>query len=378
MSKSGLYLDDDNDGNYATLLSDGSIHFETITEIVKISEMIESIRIRKPDALVLDYRLDENKQLHKGENVYRAGSLAQGLREKALDDEDPASIVDFPIILVSSEDKISRFFNPDKTSHDLFDEWYRKESINDAEKRPFIINQISSLAAGYKNILPALNKPDAERIILGLSAEEAYVLEGTGIPYDIKDSKAPHIVSRIVLRNLIRNTGLLLRPADVAARLACDLSPNHAENEWLFSYFADQGCVYSGVFSDGWRRIWKHRFDVWADKIFGRPVIGVPGNERAAILKEKLGWSYSSSKSSWSGSDKELFAFACSCCRRPSELKHSITLHDERSLKYLERKRICYDCVRTGLYEEGYTPLRIAEEDANLAEEVMSLDRPAQ
>lgn len=372
MTLKGIYIDDVSPEVNAKLLSSDEITYSPITKILNVSDMTDQILHLKPDALILDYRLDLNKTDHDKNNNYRAGLLAQSIREKAQDNPK----IDFPIILVSSEDNIRKYFNPDKTSHDLFDEWYRKESLSKDERVKDINKQIVSLANGYKLIIDNLEAQNLAYVILGLSQDEAYVLESSDITYDVNKGTSPHIVARVVLNKFIKVTGLLLRPSDVAARLAIDLPKDKSENEWLFSYFSKEACDYRGIFSDGWRRIWKHRFDAWAENLFGKLITSIPGDERVHILNERLGWDCKPSVSAWSKSSKELFSFACASCRRPTEIKHSVSLHDELSLKYVEKARICYDCVQNGTYEEFPVPLRIAQQDLQIAEEVKSKKRP--
>ncbi len=372
MALKGIYVDDIDPEDNAELLSSKAIKFDAEKRIFGISKMTSTILAKSPDVLVLDYRLDLNKSDADAENDYRAGPLAQAVRAKVLD--DPKS--DFPIILVSSEENIIKYFNPDKTSHDLFDECYRKESLRKDDRIDGIVNQIVSLAEGYKTIFKHLQTEHAAFNILSLSEDEDYVLKGTDIPNEIKEAQAPHIISRIILTKLIKNTGLLLRPYDIAARLGINLSQNAEENEEIFAFFEEIGCQYDGVYSGGWRRFWRHKFEAWSEDLFGKPMTSIPGDERVEKLNKSLGWKLVPAKSTWSSSNKELFSFACACCYRPAELKHSVSVHDDVALRYLEKKRICYDCVQTGKYEELAKPLRVSSEDAAIAKDLETKKRP--
>lgn len=127
---------------------------------------------------------------------------------------------------------------------------------------------------------------------------------------------------------------------------------------------------YNGAFVKTWERWWRHQFDLKASEIFSRSLTGIPGTERVAILNQQFGLSLEAAKSRYSNSDAELFAFSCVVCEYPTELRHSLAAYDPRAPKFAERKRICWDCVRTDREEEK--GIRIAQSDLSLAIQIKS------
>lgn len=361
MTLKGIYVDDEED--FSDSLSDDRIVFKPVGGVISVSKMASEIVSTKPDAVVLDYRLDSKQNGKNSENDYRAGVLAQFLREKALDE----GAKDFPIILVSSEDKIKKFFSPDRTAHDLFDDNYQKGSLSDDKRKPNIVNQIVSLAIGYGRIAEEKTNPLK---LFGIPDDQSYVFKETDLVEDIQEAKAAHIAAHAILVKLIRRTGLLLRPGDIFARLGMKHSSGTRDNEWLFKYFEESGLLYTGVFGDGWKRVWRHRFDKWSRDLFGKTITSIPADERVAFLNSKLGWKLEPAPSPWSNSPKELLAVACVVCRRPVEIRNSVTVQDDLQPKFLEKERVCFDCIEADRHVNRTFPIKIAKDDLPLVSDI--------
>ncbi len=103
MTFSNIFIDDnDDEAVYAEQMT-------TRGELELVHERpgsltIHSINIfaRKPDLIALDYRLDEDLGDLADNEAYKASAMAQQLRDLAI--ETPEA--DFPIVLISSEEKI--------------------------------------------------------------------------------------------------------------------------------------------------------------------------------------------------------------------------------------------------------------------------------
>jgi hypothetical protein len=77
--------------------------------------------------------------------------------------------------------------------------------------------------------------------------------------------------------------------------------------------------------------------------------------------------------STWNKSPNEKFAFSCASCRRPSEVRHSVSVFDPGAPRYSQRRRICWDCVQTERYREFR--LVVDEVDEIIARDVLKKSR---
>lgn len=339
MTFSGFYIDDNEETEsvYARLLSTrGELTLE-YKQVREAAELASDLFDMRPDVVVIDFRLDENLTLISPRQAYKGSALAQLLRDKATNSPD----ADFPIILISAENKFNSFYRPDGTAHDLFDRAYVKQSISeDSDTRNRIKMEILSLCRGYKFIKETWT---TDRLsIFGLPESERHIVDVQDISLPVVQAAAPHLASRLLIRNFISRTGLLLSDRDVAARLGIEAP--HLEH--ILPLLVENGLGYTGVFSDGWRRWWTHRFDGWAEALFERRPTSLTGTERAKILKQRLGVDVAAAKSAWSGSSDERFAFACACCGRPTEVRHSLSAFDRGAPRHAQQRRICWDCIQ--------------------------------
>lgn len=165
-----LYIDDETKENsqaYADGLSSlGLIEF-TVKTPTSVEVLLDELIAEQSgfDALLLDLRLDGNQ---KGERVakYTAPFLAQGVRSKRL--QENGFKKEFPIFLISSKDKLNKYFDSDTTSHDLFDFTFTKANVG--SKGKFYENIIASITEAYKII--SEGKTDFNKILNRKNLEE--------------------------------------------------------------------------------------------------------------------------------------------------------------------------------------------------------------
>ena len=369
MKFKGVYVDDQDPdyGKFLNVSREDSVEFCLDIRPSEAGKLVKSILEVKPDIVALDYRLYDNQQSFP-DATYRAGGPAQMLREEMV--ERP--VEDFPIILISTEDNIRKLFGPDKTSHDLFDEWYLKATLTDEARSQDVGTQIVDLIQGYKKIGNVAQETQKHLSLLKLSSNEWSKINPSSLLISLEETSVTHVIARILLQNVIKRPGLLLRPVDVYARLS--LAPENDDRDKAFEFLLNAGLGYEGVFSTGWPRLWRHKFENWARENIGYPLSSIPGNRRVDIFNEVARTKYKAAKSKWSKREDELFSFACASCDAPTELRHSVAAHDPLVPKYCERRRICFDCVQTD--EFSHRDLRIDGEDENIAMRVRSGDFP--
>lgn len=339
----GYFVDDNAEERIriSRLLEQDDLKIDPQFEPIAPTDLRDALLEEAPDLVALDFRLDDEDL---DDNNYKGGALAQILREAVLERPDQ----DFPIILVSTEENIKQIYGIDRTSHDLFDRKYMKGRLNDKPYRATCHREILSLANGYKAIAAAIGKGTLDlSTLLDLDADELEIVPLHGLATDVRDGNSvTHVVARILLRQIIGRAGPLLAEKDIAAHLG--LANDGEQIEQVIKYLDKEGMCYTGVFSDGWPRVWRHRMDDWAGVLFGSPLSSLSGEERAAKLSETTALDLKPAESNWTGKSDELFAFACSVCENPTERRNSLALYDKYLVPYLERRRVCFDCVIRG------------------------------
>lgn len=359
MSYKGLVIDDLESAVYAETLSTPDTLDFISEEISEVAVLANKIAIQDPLIVAIDYRLDESAEQMKPDQTYKGSALAQHLRDTAV--EHPEK--DFALVLVSAEGKIKKLFRPDKTAHDLFDRVYVKEEIN--KDRDGARMQMISLCAGYEKLRGSTGHYDLVKLMAGNDDDRPY-LDFQELRTKLQEAAAPHVVSR-VLFELIDRPGLLLGANDVFAYLGI------AINNDILKSLNKIGLAYDGIFADAWPRWWTNRLEVWAQSCFERRPTGLPASLRAQKLSEKLGINVEPARSPWNGSSNELIAFACICCRRGAELRHSVTAFEATQPRYVKRRRICWDCIQTDQYEAA--GLVVDDADRELSVLVKGYDR---
>lgn len=364
MAYKGFFIDDTIDeGIYASLLSTGGADGLDIkyVEVTEAAALAGELFAAKPDIIAIDFRLDENPDMIDPKSAYQGSGLAQLLRDKAT----VHPLLDFPVVLISAEEKFERYYRPDSTAHDLFDRTYGKVSAGDNKEQVRL--ELLSLCDGYRRLKAVWGEGDDRLSVFALEDSERTVVDTQELRSALSGAAAPHMAARVILRDVIDRTGYLLSDQEVAARLGL------ATLGTLDSVLADDGLQYSGIFHRGWRRWWAHRVDDWAETTFQRRASSMLGVERWAIIEQKFGLGVLAATSTWNKSDRERFAFACASCTRPGEVRHSVSLFDPSAPRFTQRRRICWDCVQTERYLQFN--LVVDEVDEKIAQDVLKKSR---
>lgn len=362
----GIFIDDkDSESQYAKHLTTGSggeISFEFRRADTELTTLADEILAGNYGVLAVDYRLDENQIGTDPKNRYRAGALAQLVRERILDNPDS----DLPVVLVSVEQNVRNYYRPDLTAHDLFDRVYTKDDV----VRTTAPLQILSLANGYETFRRFIRKEMDLNEVLGLAPDERGFVSEDEIQ-DIATLAAPHQVAHCFFELFIDRTGKLLRENDLLARLG--LALDTPDKDKLLEILSVSNVTYTGALSDGWPRWWEHRLRAWGRDVAGIELGDVPAMKRALILNEKFELQLKAAISRWTESSDALFAVACASCGSPTELQYAVPAYDNSRYKSVERKRICWACVESGDYQETRgkrEPLRIDSGGKLIAEKI--------
>jgi len=336
----GIFIDNQKaDKHFASLMSipgkNGlTVKFQQSAELIKLAK---NILVNQPNLVVLESQLNKD---------YKATPLAQQLRDYTFENVTQ----DFPIILVSHENKITGFLN-DITVHDLFDCRFTKQEVADNPKPTR--QKMLSLVKGYQRMIKNWRKK-SERwaTFFDLNKEERVVVAYQAIR-ELDKLKAPHQVAQHILRYVIERQGILLDKDNVLAQLG--VAKEDHDIEPLFARLKTEKVIYSGVFSEGWTRWWRHRLQDWKEQFGDEPFGNLTSRERVLRLNDKLGLKLSSAESRWQEHTDALFAFACDSCQQPTEQQYSILAYEPDSLphSFIQRKHICWKCVETGEFVES-------------------------
>ncbi|MEK8017929.1 MAG: hypothetical protein VSS75_013735, partial [Candidatus Parabeggiatoa sp.] len=198
----GIFIDDQKkDEDFAKLMSTPgknglTVKFVQPTELMTLANhIVES----QPAFVALDYRLDEDRKTPQ--NTYKAEPLAQQLRSYTSENVDK----DFPIILVSHENKITGY-DDDVTAHNLFDCRFTKKEV---AEHPEHRQKILSLVKGYQRMIKNWRKKSERWATFFALNEQERVEVAYQAIREFDKLKAPHQVAQNILRYVIGRQGIL-------------------------------------------------------------------------------------------------------------------------------------------------------------------------
>lgn len=272
-----IYLDDEQD-NSTQAIADGLRDTQGIDVQVDVpqkdfGELKKSLIDTRGqyDGIILDLRLDGDSS---NRVPYNAPSIAQELRMLASEGE----FVSCPIILCSTDDKMKRGYDLDKTSHDLFDYKFHKGSGTDWEKHA---KKLRALAKGYIEIKD--RKPDLKKII---AREDIEDLDSRIFEKLQGNEKAPVIYDYawFLVKKLFHKPGPLIKETLLAARLGIDIDKS---SDWKELLNILEQAKYQGVFHEGWDRWWFDKIQSnFKEKTGGRRLASLNAVERVDAIKE--------------------------------------------------------------------------------------------
>lgn len=345
----GIYVDDDpNAKQWAARLESEELKI-TLLEPAELISLADEVMAQKPSVVILDYRLDEHKGSSGRAVTYRAAPVAQHMRDKT----SSAEQADFPIVLISSEDKIRNLYRPEKTAHDLFDWKFIKQNVSNSERPAQIL---LGLANGYGRLREAGGNFN-QLPLFGLGGEgDAYLVDFQELTEALRDAEYPHIAARYLLNFVIRCQGLLIDRDTLFARLGIALPVDGALerlNEWM------EPARYTGVFSECCERWWAALVEARISGLLDGPVAQFSAASRARKLSEEFHREFHPAKDRWTGSIDFSPVIACALCKCPTSLRHSLACLSTRLPAFVQRPRVCFWCIQTDQMQEN--PLTLEE-----------------
>lgn len=248
---------------------------------IELEEQIKFIENKKPNGLILDLRLDQQRNEAGYKAPYHGLTIAQELRTRMTEKR----LSPFPIVLWSVDSKFKNSYNRDLTSHDLFERVYVKDT--EVARNSFkVAEELVDLVTGYRIIIEQ-QEPHRGHLqrILGLEEDaEKYWDPRIGEKFLSRFKYPPHEYARFILRELIDRQGPLIDKNVLAARLGIDKARSA---NWEKCLNLLKGCAYNGAFSGAWPRWWAAKVDNWwnsQNKSPG-PLRRLTAEERVKFLK---------------------------------------------------------------------------------------------
>lgn len=368
----GIYIDDQPTlaKAWAKKLESERLKIDVIEPEADLLALAARVIEARPSIVILDYRLDQMAVGPSAAAVgYRAAPIAQQLRDRIAE----PNAIDFPIVLISSEEKIRQMFRPEKTAHDLFDWKLIKSKVGKDKTLPAVL---VGLAAGYEK-LRSIDGAYGDPSVFGLTEDQRFLIDHQELRVALEQAEYPHIVARYLLSFIVRRQGLLLDRNNLYARLGI-APPDAAALAGLEDWLSAE--KYRGVFSKCRECWWATLVDDRFRHALGGGPNSLTAEKRAIKLSELLGVQLNPAVDTWTESSDFSPSFACACCKLPTPLNHSLSCFDSRLPSFVQRLRVCYRCILTdklqeasNSFEEGYA-LQIDANEEVIAVRIRSHD----
>lgn len=243
--------------------------------------LIDDLTIKMPEAdgLLLDLRLEMFAFNDAGEKAkYKGSTLAQELRTLVKEGKIKN---DFPIVLISGDAVIEQSL--DKTSHDLFEAVIEKERLGNQITYQELRDKLFCFSKAYKE----LNSIAEKNIETVLHINDEFLdIRFQNTFANIKENPN-HIISRFILKQVVERPSFLVDEYILAARLGVDIK---SEKWSVLSTEILSAFIYSGIFSDYYKRWYMPIIEEWWEKEIGGEIVlrSSTAEKRVELLNSKL------------------------------------------------------------------------------------------
>jgi hypothetical protein len=305
-------------------------------EIIGLPDSITSEGI---NGLILDWRLDSTNKVH-----FRAGSLGQEIRTVQT---EGMKFNSFPIVLISTQQRLSSSYTHDDTSHDLFDWLYKKNEIMQEGRPQRVAIELMSFVHGYN----AITKED---LVSALGPKEITDELDIRLQEQLSSlsAKQPvHDRARFVLKQMLKRPGPLINEWLVAARLGVDIPRSKKWEQFKAEVLANN--MYSGPFNEALPRWWVNRLDaMWPVDVRGRhiPLLRLGAQERVEIINSATGYDLIAAEPLVQGySDR--FSTICEVTCMPLDPINGVIIDEPEPQPWQSRRYMSLDIVLSRKYD---------------------------
>lgn len=295
------------------------------------------------DGLILDLRLDDEKNEKGVKAYYKGTSLAQELRTLSTE----KAIKETPIVLLSANEKIIESL--DTTGEDLFDIRIQKERLTGnifIETRDRLI----ALGNAYKTISELKQKPQHSNWCFELlkvneeDIDNRFVVKAEGLY-----GEPTHSLISFLIKSFLSSDGLLISERVIAARLGIDIVESEDWNK-LLSLF-DKGS-YKGILCGGWKRWWSHRFEGICGQWFkDEEIRDLDAATRTEVLKRTTGLGRLESAAMMKYAQSSFYWTICRGSGRPIDPVDGLIIINQENLYPWQEKR--YVSVEEALHRRN-------------------------
>ena len=240
-------------------------------------------KLKEYQGLILDWRLDEiSNPENKKKADFRAATLAQEIRTRETEKKIPA----IPIVVWSQQNRLSKSYQGDFTSHDLFNLVYKKEDI--ITEPNIVHDQLVSLAFGYQYISKFKSAKKKFKLSDLLRTKETFV-DIRVQEYFNSTARTVHEIARFIIQELLERPGLLIDEHRLAARFGID---KEVSKDWSRILDKVGEYKYAGPFGEAWKRWWAFGVEKeWWTQTTAQdsPLSLLNAKQRVEIIKKKTG-----------------------------------------------------------------------------------------
>lgn len=223
------------------------LRFGCIPPTRAIDDIVKEIESREDiNGLLIDLRLDRVAG-EEGRVQYNAPTIAQHIRSLMAQKKLPA----LPIVLWTLPARKKSLYDPDRPSHDLFDEILNKDELEGSERFAAAANVLVDLAQGYQQISENLTRAKKLSSLLETPKSAVDPRADAAFAAEKMDGRSVSDAARFILSDVVRREGLLVSVDTLCARLGVDL-------EAFFGSKLEHALVpfrYTGPFS-GRKSLW--------------------------------------------------------------------------------------------------------------------------
>ncbi len=338
-----LYLDDEEQNQVNPHIDRIQLTRKIMIELMhpssfqmEISNLID--RLYNYDGFILDWRLDQIPSVEGVRFPFRAAALAQEIRTRTTE----KTAKGIPIVLWSTENKLSKSYYGDETSQDLFDYVFNKEQISD-NPEPIRIKMIS-LANGYKRIREIIMK--GRNSLSNLLKAPSDILDVRIVNRFTNNDYPIHEYVSFILHELIERPGPLISEDLLAARLGVDRADSSDWNKLLKKL--PQKSRYQGPFYDAWPRWWAQVIERewWRSLKKNNPSLStLPAHKRIEILKEKTNlYDLITARPLRDGYDTKYYTL-CEYYQKPLDPTDGVIIDEKEPAPWQERRYISIDAA---------------------------------
>lgn len=282
-----LYIDDDKKEDLQLQIDQLVNNSNGVLEIIHTNPipMLPSLDLVTRgdfDGIIIDQKLDIPGTYQEQNYVadYFGAALAQNFRTHMA--AGTAGVKSVPIILMSNERNLVDYYDPDETSHNLFDLVIKKIDLTKREVGEHYSNYMVELSNCYSLV----RESSDINILLDCQKDILMYLDPRFVSYIETKKNDPYSFTFAITRTFVKSAGILANQKQMATKLGVDFvnSP-----DWKALCDTFKNYKYSGVFANLADRWWFVLIEDWWESQGFPSLKTLTALERVELIKEVTG-----------------------------------------------------------------------------------------